>query len=506
MRAILRAVGALFLVLGSGLADVAGAQDETAAQRLFFEGQRRAEQGNVEGALDEYDTLVSQFPGSALAPAALLESARLLEAVDTDRALAKAEELIDGYGRSPEAAAAFVLKGRTLAERAVSLTEIEEARTAFQRVPLLFGRESYPRLDARSEARVRTGQMSLLLGEDEEAAAAFLEAIEDEPPSLWTSRGTLGFAAVLLFNGDWKPAAEVLQQAIDVGTSGREGEGEVVAAARRRLTLIHRLYLRPQASQPVWSRARALPTTGMALKRPVGVAAREDGTLIISDGGAPLVVVLSPELQIESRASYKNPGRPWFGADGVARVTMQDAVQSPGPRAERTTFTTRGEKPKPLNKLESGQLGIFREWLIIDRELGKVAVFDATPRQLGTMGREDSSGAIDIARDGRGHFYVLDAKSKRVLRFGADRSFLGSFTGTWRRPQALAVDALGHVFVLDSGSRTIDVRTGDGSQITSIGPTLPGGLELRSPEDLAVDGAGRLFVADSKLASIVLLE
>ena len=58
----------------------------------------------------------------------------------------------------------------------------------------------------------------------------------------------------------------------------------------------------------------------------------------------------------------------------------------------------------------------------------------------------------------------------------------------------------------DSTSRTISVYGPDGSPLNSLGPTFPGGIELRAPEDLAVDGTGRIFIADSKLSALVVVE
>ena len=60
--------------------------------------------------------------------------------------------------------------------------------------------------------------------------------------------------------------------------------------------------------------------------------------------------------------------------------------------------------------------------------------------------------------------------------------------------------------VADGFGPSIYIRDPEGNRIDSIGPTLPGGLELRSPEDIAVDGHGRLLIADRGLAQIFILE
>ena len=67
----------------------------------------------------------------------------------------------------------------------------------------------------------------------------------------------------------------------------------------------------------------------------------------------------------------------------------------------------------------------------------------------------------------------------------------------------LALDALGHLYVLDTESGRIDVFDRSGAAVESLGPVLPGGVELRRPADLTVSGDGRLFVTDSRLGVVV---
>jgi serine/threonine-protein kinase len=114
---------------------------------------------------------------------------------------------------------------------------------------------------------------------------------------------------------------------------------------------------------------------------------------------------------------------------------------------------------------------------------------------------------IDLAVGAHGELLVLDRKKSDVARVGGLAAAPAKgFTGSWRRPQALAVDPAGDVFVLDTSENSIEMRDALGARIGSIGPLLPGGIELRSPEDIGIDGAGRLYVIDSRLAQLLILE
>lgn len=481
------------------------AQEERAAQRLLLEGQRRAQQGDLEGALRELDLLAQQFTGSDWAAEGLLFSARLLaDGGDSSGAMERAQRLIEGYRSSTHAAAAFLLLGELQSAAAVSNDDFEEARATFRRVPLLFGREFYPRLETRSEARVRAGELSLVLGAFDEAGAAFLEAVEDEPPSVWTSRARWGLATVLLYNGEWVTAAEVLQRVVSTaGVSPEQSHPETVAAARRRLSLLHRLHIRPQIGQAPWSSSTVLRVSGVELKKPFAVASSDEGRLLIADQAGQTVWMISAAGGLESRRVHRSPARPWFDASGEAYLPSQEGVQVASSAQVKTFSITSGEKSRPLDKLLAGQRDVFGRWLLLDRGFGLVR-FDHEGGSGGAL-TEDGE-LVDLARDGQGRLYVLDRKERLVRRFAAGGGLDGSLSRPWKRPLAVAVDPLSNVYVLDSGTRAVEVLDAAGRPVATLGPELPGGLVLRGPEDLAVDGSGRIFIADPKLAAIVIVE
>ena len=59
------------------------------------------------------------------------------------------------------------------------------------------------------------------------------------------------------------------------------------------------------------------------------------------------------------------------------------------------------------------------------------------------------------------------------------------------QPVALTIDPLDHIYVLDRGERKVFMYSPDGALITSVGPSLGAGIELRDPRDIGVDGSSR---------------
>lgn len=472
--------------------------DDAAARRLLVEAQRLERRGDLEAALREYRLLVDRFPESEASAEAHYSLAEVLyrqgNVIPARQAI---DELVARRPRSPWSAAAYVLQGRMLAERPTGPGDLEAARAVLRRLPLLYGRDSYPELSWRAEARVLVGEISLDLGQPGDAAAAFIQALEDEVAGPWTARARLGLAKVLLANGDWVAASAELQRAAESGVAPE------ALLARQRLTLLHRVQIRPTAGLPSWRRARPLAVPGIELRKPVGVAAAPDGTVVVGDRGSDTVYRLAPDGSLEDRLELTEPGRPWW-QDGEVYLPSGDAVSRLTDRSSQSFMAPRGRKMEPVKDLAAGRRGRLGQWYLLDEQSDRVLVFIPAGRYLATLAEGEP---VDVARDAQGRIYVLDGKSSQVERFSPDGTSLGVIVrDLGRKPQALDVDDLGNLYVLDRDAGRISIYQPDGQLMATLGPQLPGGLELRNPLDLAVDGAGRVLVVDGKLSTLVVVE
>jgi TolA-binding protein len=472
------------------------AQQDAAAERLLAEAQRLLREGKLEEARTEFELLLERFPNTSEAEKGQLALAEAYwNAGDDDRAQTLLSALTDGHPDSANAAAAWVLRGRFLVERAANRQELSDARTPFRRVPVLFGVGEYPQLDARVEARVRSAEVSLAIGEPDQAALGFLEAIEDEYRSPWLPRALYGFALSLLEQGDRKAAADTLERVLLEPDSSEELSRDVAT----RLAFLDRHWIRPSLGQARWLTARAV--AGIELRKPQKLAVAADGRVLLWDEGLGQVLLLDAEQQVESRSPQTQVRDLWFSPDGRPFATVTDAVIALDDGSRRP-LTVGGEA---LRDLGAGATGVLDESFVVDRGRKALYVFD---RKGETKTLSTTAGdVIDLAVGAHGELLVLDRKKSDVARVGglAAEPAKG-FTGSWRRPQALAVDPAGDVFVLDTSENSIEMRDALGARIGSIGPLLPGGIELRSPEDIGVDGAGRLYVIDSRLAQLLILE
>jgi tetratricopeptide (TPR) repeat protein len=504
------------LLAASLLAATPARGQDPAAERLFREAARLATGGDPQAALEEFLLLVQQFPGDRLAARALLEIIQLRHRAGDDAGTRAAlTQLLAAYPRTVESATGFVLQAEIEMEQATSREDLEEARKNFRRVPLLYGRERFPALPDRSKARIKSGEISLLLGDPGLAAAELLAAVEDEPPSPWTGRARLRLGTAFLHQGEWIAAAEILQRLAAEGdppegglvnlapTSSAEDRGR----AGRLLSFIYRHRVRPAAGQRRWLAAHPFPASGLTLREPSGVAAQEDGRVLIVDGRSDLAALVGGDGEVLERRTVEDAARPGWTAGGVPYVATQTGIELLFDDQRTSFLEPRPGKEAALKGLQAAELGPFGHWFIVAKGWKGLLSYE-TRRKGQELLATDRPELVDLASDSQGRLYALDRRARNVSRIGVDRRSQGVVVqgGSWKRPEALAVDRLGNIYVVDRGSRIVRVYDAGGQSLAALGPQLGGGIELRAPVDLAVDGAGRLFIADEKLPFVVVLE
>lgn len=487
----------------SWLVPSVGAQDP-AAERLFREAQRLFRAGDGNAALTEYSLLLQQFPDDRLAPQAALAIVELQDAFGDELAVERGiDRLLDDYARSPEAARAFLLRGQRLRRDATATDELEQARATLRRIPLLYGRERYPELDARLAARIESGEISLLLDDAVQAENDFLAVIENEPPSRLQGLARRRLAAVWLLRQAHTSAAELLQSVVvspdDTATDRDRGQ------ARRLLSLLHRRWLNPLAGHGHWQRSESVRPAGLDLRQPIGIAAAEDDELIVVDKSGQ-AVLLDETGKVLAKRPLDDIGRPGWTDDGKPFVTPPSGVWMAF-SGERIDFTDpRSDKGAPLKGAEAVERGPLGDWFVLAKGFKSLLRFDTPRRGWTHLMAEGKPDLVDLARDAQGRILALDRKAATVSRITIDRRVETLVQGSWKKATALAVDALGFVYVLDRGERRLELYDPAGQRQATLGPLLGGGIELRDPEDLTVDGSGRVWIVDSKSPFLIRID
>lgn len=393
------------------------------------------------------------------------------------------------------------------AENLLRVGRVEQARQRFQQIIDEFPAADFPDLVWRAAARVRLGNIRRRSSPTAAAGVEYVEVLEREPLSPWTSRARMGLAAIALEYGDWQAAVQMLQRVISAAETGlADADSTASDEASRRLALIERFRLRPLLQRPYWSTTTSLRLGGVRFDHPMAVAAAADGQLLIVDDKIPAVLLVDAAHATHSRLGFNDHGRPWWGADGLPYLpTRRAGVIALG--GGRLGFLAKdGTRPVPLKDVRGGARTPSGHWYLLDFSPRRILRFGPDGEYEGQVTRELEQPA-DLAVDASGRLYVLDRGAKAVVRFLPDGSRDGRLiAAAWRRPEAVEVDAVGNIYVLDRDARTIDVYDEAATRLARLGPTLPGGIALRDPYDIAVDGRGRVVVADRGASSVYVVQ
>jgi DNA-binding beta-propeller fold protein YncE len=123
----------------------------------------------------------------------------------------------------------------------------------------------------------------------------------------------------------------------------------------------------------------------------------------------------------------------------------------------------------------------------------------------GTMGPGPGEFGFvtDVVRDANGNYFVGEyGEYDRIQKFSPTGEYLlewgghGSEPGQFLRPQHLAIDADGLLWVADACNHRIQVFDGQGRSITMWGQPGTGPGQLQYPYCVALDGKGHAYVCE----------
>jgi surface protein len=135
-------------------------------------------------------------------------------------------------------------------------------------------------------------------------------------------------------------------------------------------------------------------------------------------------------------------------------------------------------------------------------------VSSGTLSTLSTFGSQGSSNGqfespYAVATDAAGNIYVVDTVNNRIQVFtsagGHIRSFgsQGSANGQLMNPSGIAINAIGNIYVADSGNNRIQVFTSAGGHIRSFGTSGTDNGQFNTPRGIAIDATGNIYVTDT---------
>lgn len=168
-----------------------------------------------------------------------------------------------------------------------------------------------------------------------------------------------------------------------------------------------------------------------------------------------------------------------------------------------STPTHEAGKPTGLS------IGIEGNVLVADTHYSRLLIYSPEGELLrtigGTLGQKPGEFGLvtDAVQDTQGNYYIGEyGEYDRIQKFTADGKFLcqwgnhGSAPGEFSRPQNLALDEEGHLWVTDACNHRIQVFDGEGKLLKLWGTPGAAPGQLHYPYDLILHPDGTVYIAE----------
>jgi TolA-binding protein len=494
---LMAAAAGIVLVVATAAVRAQDAASEDIARRQYESGLTFLAERKFGEALKDFQAVVDSYPQSRVAGAALLRIAEYQLDVAGDIAAAQAavDRLQKSYATSESGPMAKVIEGRITMSKGRAPADVESALASYDRVPRLF-----PGSDAVPASIFYAAEALRLIHRDDAAILRFRQVSTDYPESPWAPRALLGEARCLVLTGKSTRAMDLLQR-----VRQRFPKTPEAATAIEWNTILYRLYLRVPA-RPAYQ--------FVAQKTIAGPAGRlkDIRALAISPGG--LIFASAPEaVMVFDLAGKAMPGLTakdaraiMFDPSGRPLLVCREAVVTPDPGTRPLSVPKQDGTPRFLNDISSGVLTSSGDWLIVDSNAKNITRFSPAGKYVGPFASVLAARlAIDVTdrvasldQDGSGvSLLEQDGRARpKILTRGQGYEF--------DRPVDVAIDPLGHVYVLDRNKATVFIFTQSPqlSLLTAFSLPVKSPGYFRRAVCFALDSAGRLYIYDDDVEKI----
>ncbi|HEU4401569.1 MAG TPA: tetratricopeptide repeat protein [Candidatus Polarisedimenticolia bacterium] len=499
--------------------------DRPLDERTYFKGLEAIRQGRREEGSKALRTVFQEFPDSPFAAPAAMRVAEMIYPVTTwDQVGSAAPEAIkqagdlflavtQKYRSSREASRALVRLGYLAIEPANPKADLDEACTRFATAA-----QVYPDSDAADDAYFGSGMCESLRARPARAADFFARLLDENPGSPLATESLYRFGVALSRLDDPAEAMLALQQ-----LRVRYPESRFASRALDRITLVHRLRLAPPLA----------PRAGPAGTEVAGLYAFDEtyGPQTAPKGDENQTIRGAGDLAIDAQglavvASPKSPGV--FRLD--ARGKVQEKIANPNPDyvavgeglavyisgRGQIALNARNWSGAALPGLEGRPVRDFGPIAIdpsgrvylLDTSDDLLLIFDRGRRLVGNVRPAAPNNAgrfVDVAMNEDGGVYVLDGRGKMVLELHQARQTrrIDLAPLGLQEAIALAVDALGDLYLLDGRTGWVTITDPAGKRITILRPDRQVQARLGEPSSVAVDAVGRVYLSGRKTGQVV---
>ena len=481
---------ALALLAAAAPALAQSSSPEEQARRLLEDGRTYRSEGKFKQALDNFNTIVTGFPGTDSVDDALLEIGRYHLDVEGDEGKAREafEQVTKRFPQSDGAPGAYYYLGWLALSRARTSAELDDALAQFTRVQRL-----YPGSDWVPKALYAAGLVHRKAGRLPDAVESERRVAMEYPTSEAAAAAQFEVGEGLALLGEPRQAMEEFQQ-----VRNRFPRSDWAPRALDRITALYRLY---GSGKPTFTLDSAYTAgSGDVLKDVRAILMTPGGTLWIASDKVKSVVPVGQDGKLGPSLTAEEVRGLSLAPKGDLVVAAKTAVRL-GPRDIRT-FSIPGDKPgvaEPVDRIAAAVVTVGGAVLVADEKRKRVHRYDSKYEYKADFPDAKEREVTRMAVDTEGGIVLLDRAERSVRVFDETGRLLRSLgpRSDMRKPTDVAVDAFQNIYVIDEEAGVL-VFSPKGQLLASVGPP-----DLRKPKALTVDAAGAVLVYDEKAQRIL---
>lgn len=234
------------------------------------------------------------------------------------------------------------------------------------------------------------------------------------------------------------------------------------------------------------------------------IAIDAQGLVVLASPRTPGVFRLDPRGRVQERIAHPSPEYVAVG-DGLA-VFISGGGQISLNAKNWSGADLKSWDGRPPREFGAVAVDPSGRVYVLDPRDNVLLIYDRSRRLVGNVRPQGKDARfVDVARSEDGGVYVLEPRMKRVLELtqGKVTREINLSTLGATEPVSLAADGLGDLYLLEGRSGFVYVASPAGERIAVIRPPKNALERLGDPSAVAVDAVGRVYVSGRKSTTIL---
>lgn len=469
-------------------------------KRRLESGIAFLKEGKYKLALEDFNAIIKSSPDSPYADDAKLQIAKYYLEIEKnyEKANQELKALIDNYGATESAEAAYFYIGYINLITGESQEQYNEALANFERIARLF-----PQSQWVDNALLNSALTYERLRDYYRAIDKLNSLLEEYPQFEQASMARLLKAKYFSYLGNYEEAIEELQRLRNSYPDSSES-----VRALNILTLLYRLIIKPYVrKEPIYYYdARFNLKLTEKIKDAKAIVVDRQGRIFIADNKRNAILQFSAQGDYLKQFFLKEPRSIFLDSrDNITMCSKKVLLTGQKPFA---LFIKAKEGPKEVEEAVGIIKDRFGRCIVADKKTKKLLYFDQDINHLFSISNPFFKNFNSIAIDSHDHIWILEEGEKSLKQLDLQGEVLHTLSTKGRgyefsKPVDIALDVCNNLYILDRKQKKVYIFSINHELLASFSLSEGGDSQPINPKLIAIDEAGGLYIFDDKSKSLL---